>query len=291
MTEPTPEKPFSDKIADAAFKFIFLGTGGYAVYLLFDEQLPKAAIAATVSACSALLLSSFGDGLMKVLKDSMSRRGEQSGAAIDNAINQTQERVQTVISRFEKKYLDALKAQSHLLEAEGEPDIGGIPLKNVYVPLQVISTRGQNISTAPQQIWYFLPKGQAQPDQFQHRRISIAAEAGAGKTTLLRYLTLCYGNDGAIAPNRNHGCHDGDRPSFNRLKPVPTQSNSVPTEFFSVGMAFQHIRFTLHSVGMGFQLVPAEFFSVGMTFQHIKLMFHSVGMGFQLVPTEFLAFE
>jgi hypothetical protein len=56
-------------------------------------------------------------------------------------------------------------------------------------------------------------------------------------------------------------------------------------------MAFQHIRFTVHSVGMGFQLVPTDFFSVGMTFKPIGLMIYSVGMGFQLVPTDFLAFE
>ncbi|MBW4525022.1 MAG: GUN4 domain-containing protein [Phormidium tanganyikae FI6-MK23] len=191
--EPTPEKSLSDKITDALTKLLVLGSGGYAVYSLVDEEIPKALISGAVSVGTALM-TSFGEGLMKVLKESMSQRGEKSGKAIDKSITNVEKSATHLRERIfspKKNYLNALKTQCTMMESEGETLLsGGIPLKDVYVPLQVVSSQIQGISRAPQQIWAFLPGLQSR--EVQHRRIAIAAGAGAGKTTLLRYLTLCY---------------------------------------------------------------------------------------------------
>jgi hypothetical protein len=193
MPEPTPEKSLSEKITDALTKFLVVGSGGYAMYSLFDQEIPKALIAAAVSVGTALT-TSFGEGLMKVLKESMSQRGEKSGKAIDRGITNAEKSATQLKERIfspKKSYLNALKTQCTMMESEGESVLsGGIPLKDVYVPLQVVSSQTQGMSRAPQQIWAFLPGLQSR--EVQHRRIAIAAGAGSGKTTLLRYLTLCY---------------------------------------------------------------------------------------------------
>jgi hypothetical protein len=44
MPEQTPEKSLSDKIADAAIKLLVVGSGGYAMYSLVDQEIPKALI-------------------------------------------------------------------------------------------------------------------------------------------------------------------------------------------------------------------------------------------------------
>jgi GUN4-like/NACHT domain/Sulfatase-modifying factor enzyme 1 len=189
MPEQTPEKSLSDKIADAAIKLLVVGSGGYAVYSLVDDEIPKALISGAVSV-GAALMTSYWEGLMKVLKEGMSKRGEKSGQAIDQGFTESTARLQDWISHPEQKYLEALKVQCERIESEGEALLGGISLKDVYVPLQVISQQDQVISRAPRQIWAFLPPPQSR--ELQHRRIAIAAGAGSGKTTLLRYLTLCY---------------------------------------------------------------------------------------------------
>lgn len=193
MPEPTPEKTLSEKIIDALTKFLVVGSGGYALYALVDQEIPKALIAGLVSVGTALT-TSFGEGLMKVLKDSMNQRGEKSGKAIDKGITDFSNSATHLRERIfspKQSYLNALKAQCTMIESEGESLLsGGIPLKDVYVPLQVVSSQIQGISRAPQQIWAFLPG--LQNRELQHRRIAIAAGAGSGKTTLLRYLTLCY---------------------------------------------------------------------------------------------------
>ncbi|MEO1122997.1 MAG: hypothetical protein AAFW84_03080 [Cyanobacteria bacterium J06635_15] len=76
MTQPPPQKPtFEERLSDAVFKLIVAGSGGYALYNLYLEDIPKAAISGLVAFGSGLM-TSFGQGLMNALTNRMKQRGE-----------------------------------------------------------------------------------------------------------------------------------------------------------------------------------------------------------------------
>lgn len=187
MTEksPEPKSPLSEQIADAVIKVLFAGSGLSGLWLLFQNEILKALIACLFSAMFGLV-SSFGDGLMEILKTRMKERGQGVGKAIDRAVDLT-------LSGFKRKYLDVLKVECYTLEVEGHQLTQALALEDVFVPLHVESSQNSGIvSGSSQEIWEFLPKQFHSPGQYPHRRIVILAGPGYGKTTLLRYLTFTY---------------------------------------------------------------------------------------------------
>jgi len=83
MTSP-PSLP--DKLTDALIKLVWTGSGGYALYSVYTEDLPKAAISALVY-FGAALMTSFGQGLMGQLTGSMKSRGENAGKSVNKAVD------------------------------------------------------------------------------------------------------------------------------------------------------------------------------------------------------------
>ncbi|HEY9604191.1 MAG TPA: GUN4 domain-containing protein [Allocoleopsis sp.] len=187
MTEksPEPKSPLSEQIADAVIKVLFAGSGLSGLWLLFQNEILKALIACLFSAMFGLV-SSFGDGLMEILKTRMKERGQGVGKAIDRAVDLT-------LSGFKQKYLDVLKVECYTLEVEGHQLTQALALEDVFVPLHIESSQNPGmLSESNQEIWEFLPNKHHSPGQYPHRRIIILAGPGYGKTTLLRYLTFTY---------------------------------------------------------------------------------------------------
>lgn len=195
---PQPEPNFQGKLTDALIKLLITGSGGSALYFVYVDQLPKAAIAGIV-ALGAGLLTSLGEGLMKPLQEGMSKRGERLGKAADEAIAKTVDRPLETLG-FQKNYLEALKAYCYKVEIEGFQDLPGLALEDVFIPLRIESTENRLTVTGSREIWEFLPKRhQNVPKAYSHRRIVILAGPGYGKTTLLRHLTFVFASNGCPA--------------------------------------------------------------------------------------------
>ncbi|MBD1919088.1 MULTISPECIES: GUN4 domain-containing protein [Cyanophyceae] len=197
-----PPDSFSDKVTDVLIKLFIAGSGGSALYFLYLNELPKAVIAALVSA-GAILLTSFGEGLMDKLKGGMKRQGEIVGEVTTEAVGTARDLTWARLSGLSKQYLEALKTHCHNLNVEGYK--GRLPrlvLDEVYVPLRVnAGTQKGNSLHRRREIWDLLPKAN-QPDQtFPERLLAIIADPGYGKTTLLRFLTLSFANQSHTAQN------------------------------------------------------------------------------------------
>lgn len=189
MSQPTS---FTNKLTDALIKLIWAGSGGYALYSLYTDELPKAAISGLVSA-GAALMTSFGQGLMEQLTSSMKLRGESTGKFVDKTLDTTVDIAWARLSRFHKQYLEALKTQCYAVEIEGFQDLPALALEEVFVPLRIEADHSRlGLATGPQEIWDFLPQRYQTPQQFPHRRMVILAAPGYGKTTLMRHLTLIF---------------------------------------------------------------------------------------------------
>lgn len=189
MSQPPPDS-FSDKVTDVLIKLFIAGSGGSALYFLYINELPKAAIAGLVSA-GAALLTSFGEGLMDKLKGGMRRQGEIVGEVTTEAVGRARDLTWARASGLSKQYQEALKAHCYAVEVEGFQDLPGLALEDVFVPLRIEATEHHPGQTdGPQQIWDFLPKRYQTPAQSPHRRMVILAAPGYGKTTLMRHLTL-----------------------------------------------------------------------------------------------------
>lgn len=189
MAAPPPAN-LSAQLTDALIKLLIAGSGGSALYFLYINELPKAAIALAITT-GASLLTAFGEGVMVRLRAGMQRRGEALGSAADQAVDTTVTRTWAKLSGLHRQYHDALKLHCYALEVEGFQDLPGLALEDVFVPLRVESAQDPwGLPTGPQSIWHFLP----QRDQAvtPHRRIAILAPPGYGKTTLLRHLTLTF---------------------------------------------------------------------------------------------------
>ncbi len=85
---PKPKPSIEERLTDAIVKLFVAGSGGYALYNLYLDDIPKAAISGVV-ACGFGLVSSFGQGLMDALTQRMKQRGEASGNIIDQALDKT----------------------------------------------------------------------------------------------------------------------------------------------------------------------------------------------------------
>jgi hypothetical protein len=188
MTQPSPH----DKLTDALIKLVWAGSGSYALYSLYTDDLPKAAISGLVST-GAALMTSFGQGLMGQLTDSMKTRGDRTGKAIDKTLDSTVEIAWAKLSRFHKQYLEALKAHCYAIEIEGVQNLPPLALEEIFVPLRIESNQDPlSLNSGPQQIWDFLPQRYQTPSQYPYRRLVVLAAPGYGKSTLLRHLTLIF---------------------------------------------------------------------------------------------------
>lgn len=186
----TQEPSFSDKVSDVLIKLFITGSGGSALYFLYINELPKAAIAGAVSV-GAVLLTSFGEGLIATLKGGMKRQGEIVGEVTTETVGSVRDLTWARLSGLSKQYQEALKAHCYAVEVEGFQDLPGLALDDVFVPLRIESTEHRlGESDGPKEIWDFLPKRYQTPAQSPHRRMVILAAPGYGKTTLMRHLTL-----------------------------------------------------------------------------------------------------
>ena len=197
MTQQSPQKPtIEERLTDTLIKLIVAGSGGYALYNLYLEDIPKAAIAGLVAFGSGLM-TSFGQGFMDAMSDRMKKRGEASGKMIDQAFDNTLENTLTRLTGFHEQYLKALKTQCHNLKVEGyKGRLPRLALEEVYVPLRVNPGAQRNfpLQSRSLEIWDLLPKAHHLNKTFPDRLIAVIADPGYGKTTLLRFLTLSYSN-------------------------------------------------------------------------------------------------
>ncbi|MGK7942461.1 MAG: GUN4 domain-containing protein [Crocosphaera sp.] len=185
--EQKKETKLSEQITDTAIKLLVAGSGGSSLYFLFTDSIPKALIAGAI-ATGAGLLSNFWEGFIGVLKPRSKTLGEKAGEAIDKGLTG----LIYQFSNFQELYLESLKTYCYGLEVEGFQGLGGLALKDVFVPLNVQSRDGI-IQQGFKEIWDFLPSQQA--ESFPHRRIIVIADPGFGKTTLMRHLAYAYSID------------------------------------------------------------------------------------------------
>ena len=183
MTQsPKPKPTLKERLTDAVFKLLVAGSGGYALYNLYLDDIPKAAISGAV-ACGFALISSFGQGLMDTLTQRMKKRGEASGKLIDRALDNTVDKTLTRLTGFHGQYLEALKTHCHNLNVEGYK--GRLPrlvLEQVYVPLRVNPGGRRNASLQNQSlaIWDLLPKAHTPDQTYPERLIAVIADPGYG---------------------------------------------------------------------------------------------------------------
>ncbi|MBT9311747.1 GUN4 domain-containing protein [Leptothoe kymatousa] len=183
-----PDKSLEEKLADAATKFLVLGGGGYGLYNLYLEDIPKAAISFGISLTTSLI-TSFGQGLMVPIKEWVHKLGKKTGTAVTIGASSTIENW----SGIDAKYLKALQAYCYALEVEGfKADLPPLELKEIFVPIRLDSAPNNSAdSDSIKRIWELLPKHKELVNE-RYRRLAIIADPGYGKTTLTRYLTLNY---------------------------------------------------------------------------------------------------
>ncbi len=196
---PQQRPPFEERLTDAAIKLLVTGSGGYALYSLYIDDLPKAAISGMISLGSGLI-TSFGQGLIKTLSSRMKQLGEASGHAIDGTITPNVDKAWTQLSGFHQHYLEALKTESYNLPVEGFGRYSPpLVLQKIYVPLRIKVDLFQRTPNAERpeanlKIWQLLPQAHHADKLFPYRLLAIIADPGYGKTTLTRFLTLSYAN-------------------------------------------------------------------------------------------------
>ncbi|MEB3359198.1 MAG: NACHT domain-containing protein, partial [Synechococcales bacterium] len=185
-------------MTDAVIKLIVAGSGGYALYNLYVEDLPKAAIATLISATAGFANRSWQTLLTPVGEWWNARLG-RTGATLKQQVESLDQRV----SGVPKVYLEALKAYCQDLEIEGYKGyLSALPLKEVYVPLKINADIGDALKLGePRTIWYFLPRANGSEPDSPSRRLVITADPGFGKTTLTRYLTLSFADQSYKAQN------------------------------------------------------------------------------------------
>jgi hypothetical protein len=200
MTQPPTQKPtFEERLSDAVFKLIVAGSGGYALYNLYLEDIPKAVISGLVTLGSGLM-TSFGQGLMNALTNRMKQRGEASGQFIDQALDNTVDITLTRLTGFHKQYLEALKVRCVDLNVEGYGGLPRLALEDIYVSLRMHPGGRSNptLQNRNLNIWDILPKANDPDQTFLARLVAIIADPGYGKTTLMQFLTLNFSNQGYI---------------------------------------------------------------------------------------------
>jgi hypothetical protein len=188
-SQPQQKPPFEERLTDAVVTLLMTGSGGYALYSLYVDDVPKAAIAALVSAGAGFLNQSW-QALLKPVAGWWKARLGRTGETFRQQVEQFDQ----TISGVSKQYLEALKGYCQDLEVEGYKGyLSALPLKDVYVPLKIDADPGKLLKLeAPKTIWDFIPKVNDPSPDSRYRRLAIIANPGFGKTTLTRYLTLSF---------------------------------------------------------------------------------------------------
>ncbi|ACK73124.1 putative signal transduction protein with Nacht domain protein [Gloeothece citriformis PCC 7424] len=182
--EAKQDSQLSEKITDALIKLLVTGSGGSSVIFLFKDDIPKALIAGGIAA-GASLLTNFWEGLIGKLNPRTKAAGEGAADVVLNTINQVNHR----FTDFPQLYREALKTHCYKLEVEGIQDLSGVALKDIFVPLRIISAQTSSLQQGINQICDFLPSREG---EYSHHRIVILAGPGFGKTTLMRHLVYVY---------------------------------------------------------------------------------------------------
>ncbi|PSB04985.1 NTPase (NACHT family) [filamentous cyanobacterium CCP2] len=184
------------------------GGGFGAFWSLFRESdVPKAIVSFLIG-----LGISYGASLLDPLHKGNKRRLEQTGQALDGAIEENIKRLIAGATKAEDAYLlaQALTCQDYKSEGMGARNRISIPmLQEVFVPLQLdssaiapgLNSRSREAMShkeieqwqkAIQEtcIWDYLVEVKQQP---AYRQLAIVAWGGYGKTTLLKHLAYTYG--------------------------------------------------------------------------------------------------
>ncbi|MGK7928888.1 MAG: SUMF1/EgtB/PvdO family nonheme iron enzyme [Spirulina sp.] len=194
MSQPSPqppEKTLEKRIANT----LFAGSGGFALVFLLLNDIPKALTAGALSVGFGLL-SSFGEGFMKVLKKWTNKLGEKLALALTNRADRAIDRV-----GFANKYYQRLIYRCRDYRTQGLKTKGPfvLDLEKVFVPLRVAPESAERISTAMvresdgssgSSIWDFLEAGSDRDPTYSS--MAVIGAPGSGKTTLLEHLTLIY---------------------------------------------------------------------------------------------------
>ncbi|PSB56409.1 NTPase (NACHT family), partial [filamentous cyanobacterium CCP1] len=202
----------SEKIADIVLKVVMTGGvagGGFGAFwsLFRESDVPKAIVSFLIG-----LGISYGASLLDPLHKGNKRRLEQTGQALDGAIEENIKRLIAGATKAEDAYLlaQALTCQDYKSEGMGARNRISIPmLQEVFVPLQLdssaiapgLNSRSREAMShkeieqwqkAIQEtcIWDYLVEVKQQP---AYRQLAIVAWGGYGKNTLLKHLAYTYG--------------------------------------------------------------------------------------------------
>jgi hypothetical protein len=194
----------NERLAELVLKAI--GTGGITVgganafwqLIKEDGSISKAILSAVIGVGIA-----YGAKLLMPIHRGNQERLENTGEAVNTAINDTIDQLFAKATRAEDVYLlcQALDCRDYKPEGMGARNRIFIPeLQAVFVPLELDSSsiapgllpqRGQLPENWQElSIWTFLAKARQEP---AYRQLAIVAWGGFGKTTLLKHLAYIYG--------------------------------------------------------------------------------------------------
>ncbi|MGJ3249222.1 MAG: GUN4 domain-containing protein [Elainellaceae cyanobacterium] len=193
---PQPSPNIPEQVAQVLLKYasslLGLTATGFGLRYLILHQILESVIAFAF-ATTAGLMNSYGDGLMRILKNWVNQVGEANARWFTQLADRKLERPAQF--HFQKEYQEALKVDCYLIEVEGHQLAETLALEDVFIPLRI----RQDVWSEAKgngEIWNFLPKQETSSGQFPYRRIVVLANPGYGKTTLLRHLTLIYVTEG-----------------------------------------------------------------------------------------------
>ena len=195
---PPPKSDLAEKLTDGFIKLLVTGGGGSALYFLFVDELPKAAIAGAVAGAIAFgtgLFNSYSKRFEQTLQEKAAVQAEKDASVLADSISYIRERIWLRLSGFRNQYLQCLKTNCAAIEIEGFENLPTLDLAKVFVPLRTESERdpfGAASSKTSKQIWDFLPGRSRSAGNNPYRKLLIVAGPGYGKTTLLRHLALMY---------------------------------------------------------------------------------------------------
>jgi hypothetical protein len=218
MPEETPqkeeakdaEKPdLSSRVTDWILKLIMAGGSVGAGWALFKESdLPKALVSGAIAVGAGYVTA-----LMKPVHEGNQRRLDDTGKAIDKAIDRTTNQLMVKATRFDDRYLQwqASACEMDRPDIPREPvtsdtqhkTITALLLEKVYVPLSLdsrsmlpgfrtLQPRQRQRPESPcdrLDIWQVL----ARIRQPGAQQLAILAWGGYGKTTLLKHVAYTYG--------------------------------------------------------------------------------------------------
>lgn len=210
--DPAPKLPLSEQIADFLVKVIKPGgiTGGGvgAIWFLFIEE----SVSKSIASAGIGMALSYGAKLLQPVHEGTQQRLQNTGQAIDQAIDRVGETAIAKITSVEDRYFASQAADCEICSTEGMGKISGIftpMLEQVFVPLALdrnslppgwkepqAYTPEQAEAGATLDIWKLLARAKrdAKRDAI-YSQIAILAWGGYGKTTLLRHIAYTLGKN------------------------------------------------------------------------------------------------